>query len=187
MRRTPVFWWSLLAGDFTFHRLTASWFARKQAPTSRQMSLILEANGNELGQGLQSATTPPQRKNSRFIAATPQVSRRSRNATPTSRTPFPPFASLRRIRGQLLSGSRPPPFVYFVVKKFPYTVCSVYSVGHSSVSPFRHSRADSSAPIPRHPHLTSPFPFPRLERVDSPASIARAIARKLDLDASNLT
>ena len=80
MSQTPVFCRSLLAGDFTFHRLTTSWIARKQAPTSRQMSLILEANGNELGQGLQSATTPPQRKNSRFIAATPQVSRRSRSA-----------------------------------------------------------------------------------------------------------
>ena len=33
---------SLLAGDFTFHRVTTSWVARKQAPTSRQMSLILE-------------------------------------------------------------------------------------------------------------------------------------------------
>ena len=33
---------SLLAGDFTFHRVTTSWVARKQAPTSRHMSLILE-------------------------------------------------------------------------------------------------------------------------------------------------
>ena len=46
LRRTPVFCRSLLAGDFTFHRLTTSWVARKQAPTSRQISLILEANWN---------------------------------------------------------------------------------------------------------------------------------------------
>ena len=47
MSRTPAFCRSLLAGDFTFHRLTTSWIARKQAPTSGQMSLILEANWNE--------------------------------------------------------------------------------------------------------------------------------------------
>ena len=46
LRRTPVFCRSLLAGDFTFHRLTTSWVARQQAPTSRQISLILEANWN---------------------------------------------------------------------------------------------------------------------------------------------
>ena len=45
--QTPVFCRSLLAGDFTFHRLITSWIARKQAPTSGQMSPILEANWNE--------------------------------------------------------------------------------------------------------------------------------------------
>ncbi len=46
LRRTPVFCRSLLAGDFTFHRLTTSWIARKQAPASGQIRLILEANWN---------------------------------------------------------------------------------------------------------------------------------------------
>jgi hypothetical protein len=35
---------SLLAGDFIFNRLTTSWLARKQAPTSRQLGLLLEAH-----------------------------------------------------------------------------------------------------------------------------------------------
>ena len=172
MRLTPVFWWSLLAGDFTFHRLTTTWFAPKQAPTSGQMSLILEANGNELGQRLQSATTPPQRKNSRFIAATPQVSRRSRNATPTSRTPFPQCASLCVVHGPL-SGPRPLPFVSFVVtppppyelapdqrrsavnnrsdRPFPcfdFSVYSVCSVGKTPPSAFRVFRVFRGEKIP---------------------------------------
>ena len=108
MRRTPVFCRSLLGGDFTFHRPTTSWVARKQAPTSRQMSLILEANGNERGQGLQSAATPPQRKNSRFIAATPQVSRRSRSVDDPGRA-IPPSCRPGRRPGTRASWAPPTP------------------------------------------------------------------------------